>query len=73
MLKYSAIGPNANAVKNESATKMMITANTMIPKVPVSVFSVPELSGMYFFPASIPAMATPIMGRNLASNITIRR
>src|SRR6185437_16872923 len=63
MLKNSAIGPNASAGKKESAATIMITANVMIPNVPVSVLSVPALAGMYFFFARIPAIATgPIMG-----------
>jgi hypothetical protein len=46
--KYSAIGPKANAGKNDSAATIAITANTMSPKVEVSVFNVPALSGIYF-------------------------
>src|ERR1700759_3405402 len=56
--KYSAIGPSDKAGKNESAAIIKITANTMMPNVPVSVFNVPALSGVYFFLARIPAIAT---------------
>ena len=66
------MGPNANAGKNDNAAMINITANTMMPNVDVSVLSVPALSGTYFFFARIPAMATgPMMGKNLASNITV--
>ena len=66
------MGPSAKAGKKESAATMTITANTIIPNVPVSVFNVPALSGIYFFFARIPAMATgPMIGRNRESNITI--
>ena len=72
MLKYSAIGPSAKAGKKQSATTIMIVANTIIPNVPVSVFNVPALSGIYFFFARMPAIATgPIIGMNLANSITI--
>src|SRR5579859_2780637 len=71
MVKNSAIGPRARAGKKDNAATMMITAKVITPKVPVSVFNVPALSGIYFFFASIPAIATgPIMGRNRDSNIT---
>ena len=70
--KNSPIGPSANAGKKLKAATIKITRNTMIPNVLVSVFNVPELSGIYFFFARIPAIATgPIMGINRDSNITI--
>ena len=51
---------------------MAITANTIKPNVDVSVLSVPELSGINFFSASSPAIATgPIIGRNLPNSNTI--
>src|SRR5690348_17545427 len=56
--KNSAIGPSVNAGKNDSAATMEITPNTITPNVLVSVFNVPALSGMNFFFARIPAMAT---------------
>lgn len=72
MEKYSAIGPNVSAGKNDNAAIITITANTISPKVAVSVFKVPALSGMYFLLARIPAIATgPIMGKYLAKSITI--
>ncbi|MNV99419.1 hypothetical protein D3C71_1947750 [compost metagenome] len=41
-----------------------MTTKVIIPKVNVSVFRVPADSGMYFFEASNPAMATgPMIGR----------
>ena len=71
MLKYSAIGPNASAGKNESAATIKITAKTIKPKVGVSVFSVPLLSGIYILDAKIPAIATgPMMGKYLPKSIT---
>ena len=71
ILKYSAIGPKANAVKNDNATRIAITAKTIMPKVAVSAFSVPALSGMYFFFASNPAIATgPMIGKKRDNNIT---
>src|SRR5580704_10677917 len=70
--KNSAIGPSVKAGKKESAAIMAITANTIIPKVPVSVFKVPALSGTNFFLARIPAMASgPIIGRKRANSIII--
>ena len=43
---------------------MTITAKVISAKVAVSVFSVPALSGMYFFEASSPAIATcPTIGK----------
>ena len=36
-------------------TAIKITAKVITPKVTVSVFSVPALSGTYFFPANRPA------------------
>jgi hypothetical protein len=69
--KNSAIGPNVNAGKKLNAATINMTANTIIPNVPVSVFSVPELSGIYFLFARMPAIATgPMMGKYLASSIT---
>src|SRR5258708_31155754 len=71
MLKNSAMGPSARAGKKERAATMMITAKVITPKVPVSVFRVPVLSGMYFFFARMPAMATgPMIGRNRDRSIT---
>ena len=68
----SAIGPKVNAGKKDSAAISRITARVINPKVAVSVFSVPELSGIYFFCANSPAIATgPIIGMNLDSNSTI--
>jgi len=62
--KYSAIGPNASAGKKDKAATITITANTIKPKVAVSVFNVPALSGIYFLFANMPAIATgPIIGR----------
>ena len=64
--KYSAIGPSVNEGKKDKAATIKITAKTIIPNVPVSVFRVPEPSGIYFLPARVPAIATgPIIGRNL--------
>src|SRR6185312_12965810 len=72
MPKYSAIGPNERAGKKDSAATMRITDRTIIPKVPVSVFRVPALSGMYFFLARIPAIATgPMMGKKRDKSITV--
>jgi hypothetical protein len=63
-LKYSAIGPNVNAGKKANAAKITITAKVINPKVSVSVFKVPALSGIYFLLAKMPAIATgPIIGR----------
>ncbi|MNN58453.1 hypothetical protein D3C81_1735010 [compost metagenome] len=43
---------------------MMITVNTKIPKVAVSVCKVPSPSGINFFLANKPAIATgPIIGK----------
>src|SRR5690242_14678317 len=70
--KCSAMGPKASAGKNDNAAMMAMTANTMTPNVSVSVFRVPALSGTYFLPASMPAMAMgPIMGRNRDNSMTI--
>ena len=63
-LKCSAIVLNACAGKNDKAATIKITAKVITPKVTVSVFSVPALSGTYFFPANRPAMATwPAIGK----------
>ena len=71
MEKCSAIGPNAKAGKNDKAAIINITANTITPKVPVSVFNVPADSGTNFLLANMPAMAIgPMMGRNLPTKIT---
>ena len=68
--KCSAIGPKVKAGKNASAAIMMITAKIIIPKVDVSLFSVPADSGINFLLASIPAMATgPMIGRKRPSII----
>src|SRR5882762_2833845 len=70
--KYSAIGPNVNAGKNESAATIIITQSSTALNAILSTFRVPALSGMYLFEASEAAMANgPMMGMNLASNITI--
>src|SRR5579872_3091909 len=72
MPKYSAIGPNERAGKKDNAATIRITDSTIIPKVPVSVFRVPALSGMYFFLARMPAMATgPMIGRKRDNSITV--
>ena len=58
--------------KNDNAATIIMTANTITPKVTVSVLSVPADSGMNFLLASIPAIATgPMIGKNLPTNITI--
>ena len=65
------MGPSVRAGKKDSAATITITANTMMPKVAVSVFNVPALSGTYFLVASKPAIATgPMMGRYRESSIT---
>ena len=65
------MGPKVNAGKNANAATINITAKVINPKVPVSVFNVPALSGMNFFFANNPAIATgPIIGKNLDNNIT---
>ena len=48
-LKCSAIVLKACTGKKDRAATMKITTNVIIPKVSVSVFSVPALSGMNFF------------------------
>ena len=69
-VKYSAKGPSAKAGKNDKAAIIAITAKTIIPKIEVSVFKVPALSGIYFLLASNPAIANgPIIGmKRLKSN-----
>ena len=69
-VKYSANGPSASAGKNDKAAIIAITAKVMIPKIEVSVFRVPALSGMYFLPANKPAIANgPMIGiKRLNSN-----
>ena len=63
-LKYSAIGPNDKAGKNDSAATMKITAKVITAKVTVSVFKVPALSGINFLFANNPAIATcPTIGK----------
>ena len=57
-LKCSAIVLNACTGKNDRAATMKITAKVITANVTVSVFSVPALSGINFFCASKPAMAT---------------
>lgn len=47
--KYSAIGPRVSTGKKAKPATNAITANTIKPKVAVSVFNVPLLSGMYFY------------------------
>ena len=69
--KYSARGPRAKAGKKAKAAKIIMTAYVIIENVPVSVLNVPADSGITFFDARMPAMATgPIMGRNLPISIT---
>ena len=64
MLKYSAIGPKVSAGKKDRAATIKITLKVITAKVAVSVFNVPALSGINFFCASRPAMATcPTIGR----------
>jgi hypothetical protein len=48
-VKYSAIGPTVKAGKKAKAAMSKITPKVIKPKVGVSVFKVPALSGMYFF------------------------
>ena len=57
-VKCSAMVLNACTGKNDRAATMKMTANVITPNVPVSVLSVPALSGMYFFFARMPAIAT---------------
>ena len=57
-LKCSAIVLKECAGKNDKAATMKITAKVITPKVTVSVFNVPALSGTYFLLANNPAMAT---------------
>src|SRR6476619_1162418 len=67
MLKYSAMGPNVSAGKNDNAVMIMMTAKVMTPNVQDSVLSVPADSGMYFLLAKSPTIATgPMMGKYLA-------
>ena len=54
------MGPSASAGKNERAATMMMTAKVISEKVPVSVRSVPALSGMHFFDASSPGYGDPV-------------
>ena len=66
MEKYSAIGPKVRAGKKERAVMIKMTAKIISPKVVVSVFNVPALSGICFLPANKPAIANgPIIGINL--------
>ena len=54
--------------KNDKAATIKMTANVITPNVAVSVFNVPALSGINFFLARIPAMATcPTMWFHIAS------
>ena len=65
------MGPKVNVGKKDNAAMINITAKTISPKVGVSAFKVPALSGTCFFEARIPAMAMgPMIGRNLESNKT---
>ena len=58
------MGPKAKAGKKDKAATIAITTKMTKPKVEVSVFKVPELSGINFFSASNPAIATgPIIGK----------
>ena len=69
---YSAIGPNVKAGKKAKAAINRMTPKVIKPKVDVSVFKVPALSGMYFFLAKSPAIATgPIIGKYLDKIKTI--
>ena len=62
----------ACAGKNDNAATMNITANVITPNVTVSVLRVPALSGIYFFCAKRPAIATcPMIGMNLLNINTI--
>ena len=71
MEKCSAIGPNVNAGRNDSAATITITAKIITPKVPVSVFKVPADSGTNFLLARIPAIATgPMIGKKRDMKIT---
>src|SRR6185503_3222488 len=68
--KCSAIGPKVSEGKNANAAIIIMTANTITPKVAVSVLSVPDDSGMNFLFASNPAIAIgPMMGRYLPKNM----
>ena len=70
MEKYSAKGPSASAGKNDSAAIMMITERRTATNAGLSTFSVPELSGINFFEANDPAIASgPMMGINLPNSI----
>ena len=72
MEKCSANGPSASAGKYDNAFSTMMTAKVIIPKVSVSIFKVPADSGMNFFCASKPAIATgPMIGRKRPKRITI--
>ena len=65
------MGPKVKAGKNDKAAIINITAKIMMPKVTVSVLSVPADSGMNFLLANIPAIATgPMIGKNLPTNMT---
>ena len=52
------MGPKASDGKNDNAAIIIITTKTIIPKVELSVFSVPALSGTYFLVLKLPAIAT---------------
>src|SRR6202162_1151294 len=63
ILKYSAIGPNANGGKYDNAVMITITAPVITPNVIESTFKVPADSGTYFLLAINPAIATgPMIG-----------
>ena len=64
------MGPRTRAGKNESAATMMITDRRTATKAGLWTCKVPELSGIYFFEASDPAIAKgPMIGMNLPNNI----
>lgn len=63
-MKYSATGPKERAGKKDNNAIIRMTANTIVANVAVSVLNVPSPSGINFFSAKSPAMATePIIGR----------
>ena len=74
MLKYSAIGPNANAGKKLNAPIKKITNMSKNTNIPLLVDNVPEVVAIFFFFARLPAMAsTANKGKNLATSIHIAR
>src|SRR5262245_41364761 len=70
MEKYSARGPSVRAGKKDNAAIMIITESNTATNAGLSTFRVPELSGIYFFEASEPAMARgPTIGMNLPKSM----